>query len=93
MKNILILFFSIILLIPSVLRGQETDKKVYVFKIDKDIDPAMNRRVKIAMEEAEKLKADLILIEMDTYGGAVTDADDATEGQQADAAGEEESKD
>ena len=76
MKNILILFFSIILLIPSVLRGQETDKKVYVFKIDKDIDPAMNRRVKIAMEEAEKLKADLILIEMDTYGGAVTDADE-----------------
>ena len=76
MKNILILFFSIILLIPSVLRGQETDKKVYVFKIDKDIDPAMNRRVKIALEEAEKLKADLILIEMDTYGGAVTDADE-----------------
>ena len=27
-------------------------------------------------EEAEKLKADLILIEMDTYGGAVTDADE-----------------
>ena len=76
MKNILILFFSIILLIPSVLLGQETDKKVYVFKIDKDIDPAMNRRVKIAIEEAEKLKADLILIEMDTYGGAVTDADE-----------------
>ncbi|MBS4072175.1 MAG: nodulation protein NfeD, partial [Algoriphagus sp.] len=76
MKNILILFFSISLLIPSVLLGQEADKKVYVFKIDKDIDPAMNRRVKIAMEEAEKLKADLILIEMDTYGGAVTDADE-----------------
>lgn len=76
MKNILILLFSISLLIPSVLLGQEADKKVYVFKIDKDIDPAMNRRVKIAMEEAEKLKADLILIEMDTYGGAVTDADE-----------------
>lgn len=76
MKNLLILFISFILFTPSVLLGQETDKKVYVFKIDKDIDPAMNRRVKIALEEAEKLKADLILIEMDTYGGAVTDADE-----------------
>lgn len=76
MKNILILFFSIIVLIPSISLGQEPDKKVYFFKIDKDIDPAMNRRVKIALEEAEKLKVDLILIEMDTYGGAVTDADE-----------------
>lgn len=76
MKNLLTLFFSIIVFFPMVLFGQETDKKVFIFKIDKDIDPAMNRRVKIAMEEAEKLKADLILIEMDTYGGAVTDADE-----------------
>jgi membrane-bound serine protease (ClpP class) len=76
MKNLLTLFFSISVFFPMVLFGQETDKKVFIFKIDKDIDPAMNRRVKIAMEEAEKLKADLILIEMDTYGGAVTDADE-----------------
>jgi membrane-bound serine protease (ClpP class) len=36
----------------------------------------MNRRVKLAMNQAAALKADLILIEMDTYGGAVTDADE-----------------
>jgi len=36
----------------------------------------MNRRVKLAMEQATALKADVILIEMDTYGGAVTDADE-----------------
>jgi len=76
MKNTLILFLSILLLFPVLLFAQEENKKVYTFKIDKDIDPAMNRRVKVALEEAEKLKADLILIEMDTYGGAVTDADE-----------------
>ncbi|KAI9549503.1 hypothetical protein GHT06_004058 [Daphnia sinensis] len=36
----------------------------------------MNRRVKLAFEEAKKNKVDLIIIEMDTYGGAVNDADD-----------------
>ena len=36
----------------------------------------MNRRVKLAMDQAEKIKADVILIQMDTYGGAVTDADE-----------------
>ena len=36
----------------------------------------MNRRVKLALEEAEKNEAELIVIEMDTYGGVVTDADE-----------------
>lgn len=53
-----------------------TDKKVFTFKIDEDIDPAINRRVRLALEKAENEEADLIIIEMDTYGGAVNDADD-----------------
>jgi membrane-bound serine protease (ClpP class) len=36
----------------------------------------MNRRVRLAMEDAKKQEAGLIVIEMDTYGGAVTDADE-----------------
>jgi membrane-bound serine protease (ClpP class) len=51
-------------------------KKVFIFKIDENIDPGMNRRVKLALEMAQEVSADLILIEMDTYGGAVNDADD-----------------
>ncbi|NVJ87313.1 MAG: nodulation protein NfeD [Algoriphagus sp.] len=51
-------------------------ERIYLFKIDRDIDPAMNRRVKLALENATKEEADLIIIEMDTYGGAVNDADD-----------------
>lgn len=49
---------------------------VYVFEIKGDIDPRMNRRVMLALEEASQKEADMIIIHMDTYGGAVNDADD-----------------
>ncbi len=58
------------------LSAQEKPAKVFTFKIDSDIDPAMNRRVQLALEEAKKNEAELIIIEMDTYGGVVTDADE-----------------
>nr|WP_287935446.1 NfeD family protein [Algoriphagus sp.] len=76
MKNRLFLVFLLFNFGISLLKAQDTPKKVYTFKIDNNIDPAMNRRVKVAMEEAERLESDLIFIEMDTYGGAVTDADE-----------------
>ncbi len=70
-------FFILILgILPFSLLAQEKINKVYTFKIDADIDPAMNRRVQLALEEAKKNEAGLIIIEMDTYGGAVTDADE-----------------
>lgn len=54
--------------------GQENS--VFVFEMKSDIDPRMNRKVRLALEEAQRIKADLIIIHMDTYGGAVNDADD-----------------
>jgi membrane-bound serine protease (ClpP class) len=56
--------------------GQDSKKKIYTFEVKSEIDPRMNRKVKMAMEEAERIQADMIVIEMDTYGGAVNDADD-----------------
>lgn len=70
------IFFFLLFFLSLSIQAQEKPAKIYTFKIDKDIDPAMNRRVKIALEEAVNQKATLIIIEMDTYGGAVTDADD-----------------
>jgi membrane-bound serine protease (ClpP class) len=71
-----IFFVFIFVLTCFSLNAQDKANKVYTFKIDANIDPAMNRRVKLALEEAKKAEATLILIEMDTYGGAVTDADE-----------------
>ncbi|MGY6557718.1 MAG: NfeD family protein [Nitritalea sp.] len=60
----------------QVLEARAGKKQVYLFKIDDNIDPRMNRRVRLALEDAKRKEADIILIEMDTYGGAVNDADD-----------------
>lgn len=55
---------------------QEGTMKVFVMQIRGDIDPRMNRYVDLALTQATEQEADLILIEMDTYGGAVNDAND-----------------
>ncbi len=69
--------FCIILLLlilgSSITKAQ---KKVVTMKIDDVIDPRMNRYTELALDFAEDEEADLVLIEMDTYGGAVNDADD-----------------
>ncbi|MFC5623171.1 NfeD family protein [Algoriphagus winogradskyi] len=72
------LFLFLILASQLILAQTDTaaNKKVFTFKIDTDIDPAMTRRVKLALEKAEEVNADLIVIDMDTYGGAVNDADE-----------------
>lgn len=49
-------------------------KKVMVMDIKSEIDPRMTRYVELALNHATDIKADLILIEMDTYGGILTDA-------------------
>ena len=76
MNRITFLFLTLFALSTSPVFAQEKQKKVFTFTIGQDIDPGMNRRVKLALEQAEALKVDVILIEMDTYGGAVTDADE-----------------
>jgi membrane-bound serine protease (ClpP class) len=81
MKHFNILAFLIFSVLSLNSYGQvEMDstggETVYVFDIKGDIDPRMNRRVKLALEEATQKNADMIIIHMDTYGGAVNDADD-----------------
>jgi membrane-bound serine protease (ClpP class) len=49
---------------------------VFVMKIDSEIDPRTNRYTRLALEEATERGADLVILELDTYGGAVNDADD-----------------
>ena len=76
MYRFTLLLFTLFSISSGLVLAQQNPKKVFTFAIDQDIDPGMNRRVKLALEQAEALKVDLILIEMDTYGGAVTDADE-----------------
>lgn len=68
-----------LLVLLFVTNGQtqnDSTAKVFILDIKANIDPRMNRQVSLAFEEATTWEADYIVIEMDTYGGAVTDAND-----------------
>lgn len=75
-------FLTIILYFLPLFKGHciqdtsSTKPKVLLMEIKSTIDPRMNRYVELAFDEADDKEADFIIIEMDTYGGAVNDADD-----------------
>lgn len=68
MRKLVILFC----LICSTALAQKS--KVMVMEIKEEIDPRMLRYVKLAIDHADKKKADYVIVEMDTYGGVMTDA-------------------
>ncbi|MBL7874024.1 MAG: nodulation protein NfeD [Cyclobacteriaceae bacterium] len=61
-------------LIPALTNAQNEKKKVMVMEIKAEIDPRMARYVKLALEHAETTQADILIIDMDTFGGALNDA-------------------
>ncbi|WP_114781275.1 NfeD family protein [Botryobacter ruber] len=63
------------LLLPISALAQQRPK-VFLFRIGAEIDPRTNRYSELALEEATRIEADHILLELDTYGGAVNDADE-----------------
>lgn len=63
--------FIFFLLIAFQLSAQ----KVYVINIRQEIDPQMSHFVELGLKAATLDSADHIIIDMDTYGGALTDAD------------------
>jgi membrane-bound serine protease (ClpP class) len=49
-------------------------KNILVMDIKQEIDPRMTRYVDLALDHADKINADVVIVEMDTYGGVLTDA-------------------
>ena len=75
MKFLLYLSFVLFPAITSLVAQPTTTRpKVMVMNIKDEIDPRMLRYVKLALANAEKIKADYVIIDMDTYGGVLTDA-------------------
>ena len=69
--------YTAILFLTIAFNLQSQDKtKILVFSISDVIDPRTNRQSELALEEAKEINADLVILELDTYGGAVTDADE-----------------
>ncbi len=78
MKWLLLLLISVISHQINDSPPQDNDDatSVFVMEIKAAIDARMNHYVELALVEARSIEADLVIIEMDTYGGAVNDADD-----------------
>ncbi len=69
------LTLGLLMSLPGLSISQEA-VKVMTMKIDQEIDPRMNRYTELALDNADEIGADIVIIEMDTYGGALNDADD-----------------
>lgn len=54
--------------------GQAPRPTVMVMEIKAEIDPRMLRYVTLALDHADAINADYVVIEMDTYGGLLNDA-------------------
>lgn len=67
-------FLLILIFLAPVYNLVAQKTKVMVLEIKSEIDPRTNRYVELALSHAEQTKADIVIIEMDTYGGLVTDA-------------------
>ena len=67
----------IILLMLSALSGYGNDtlKVFYRIRLDRDIDKAVQRLIVEGLNRAAEAEADYILLDLDTYGGAVDAAD------------------
>ena len=78
MIKYLLIFPALLIFISFSYANNKTDssKLVMLLKIDGTIDPRMNRYTKLALEHADNIKADIVIIEMNTYGGTVNDADE-----------------
>jgi len=73
--SIIVLLFSLVS--SAAIYAQSTT--VLKLEIKDDIDPRMSRYIKLGLEKAKVDEVDIVVIEMDTYGGLVTDAKDIVE--------------
>ena len=88
MKKIFVLFAILLSALVTPAVGQRVDRVaeaiaqnpekeflIYIFEIKEEIGPPVVFKANRAFEEADSLRADFILIHMNTYGGLVESAD------------------
>ncbi|MBV6641515.1 MAG: nodulation protein NfeD [Cyclobacteriaceae bacterium] len=68
----LVLFFAVL----QVYSQQADSITVLHMKVQANIDPRTNRFTELGLERAREINADYVILELDTYGGALNDADE-----------------
>lgn len=74
MMKRLALIISLILIQISVF-ATDSLTVIYRIRLDSDIDKSAQRLITLGLEKADKAGADFVVIDLDTYGGAVDAAD------------------
>jgi membrane-bound serine protease (ClpP class) len=69
------LIFNLYLAIAHPVNVEVQKKLVYIFPVKENITPGIWRQTIKAFAEADSMKADIIILHMNTYGGTVLDAD------------------
>ncbi|MCD7972939.1 MAG: nodulation protein NfeD [Candidatus Azobacteroides sp.] len=69
------LFIILSLFFVTVIKASEDKELIYGIKLQKDVGSTTWLYIQNGFKEAEELKAEVILIHMNTYGGAVVYAD------------------
>ncbi|AKD04110.1 NfeD family protein [Pontibacter korlensis] len=72
----LYLFALVLCLLPFYTSAQQAAPKVLLMEVKSEIDPRTNRYIELALQEATNIGADHVLLELDTFGGALNDADE-----------------
>ena len=73
MKRFLILISFILIQLPAF--ASDSLSVIYRIRLDSDIDKSAQRLITLGLEKAERADADYVMIDLDTYGGAVDAAD------------------
>lgn len=73
MKRFIFLVYAFLISLPAFCNDSPT--VFYRIRLDQDIDPSSQRLVTLGLEKAREAKADYVLLDLDTYGGAVNAAD------------------
>ncbi len=73
MKRLILIFSALIL--SCWASASDSHTLIYRIRLDQDIDKASQRLVVLGLEKASGANADYVLLDLDTYGGAVDAAD------------------
>lgn len=73
MKRLILIFSALILSFWA--SASDSHTLIYRIRLDQDIDKASQRLVVLGLEKASGANADYVLLDLDTYGGAVDAAD------------------
>ena len=73
MKRIIILLLQLFCIASATYSQEKT--KIYLFKVEEDIAQPAVMRVEKALEKAKETESDLVIMQLNTFGGELAAAD------------------